>query len=100
VELCIEATQDSDVILFLQIIYFLSMNRYSQPSYGQLAKGGFLLGVAMLLVGAAGELAISAHLLTLPAWEETLFFDLEVLGIVFFLFSPFVFGIFLPLVDG
>ena len=76
------------------------MNRYQQPSYGQLAKGGFLLGVLLFLVGAGGEWIIHANNLMLPAWEEALFFDMEVVGVLCFLLSPFVFGIFLPLLEG
>jgi hypothetical protein len=34
-----------------------------------------------------------------PAWEETLLFDMEVLGVLISLFSPFVFGVLLPLTE-
>ena len=76
------------------------MHRHRQPDYGRLAKGGFLLGVALFLVGAGGEWVVHAQSLALPAWEDALFLDLEVLGILLFLLSPFVFGIFLPLMEG
>lgn len=78
----------------------MHMNRYRQPSYGQLAKGGFLLGLGMFLLGAGGEWAVHATIIHVPAWENALFLDMEGIGILLFLFSPFVFGIFLPLVDG
>ena len=75
------------------------MSQYRSPSYGQLAKAGFLLGIAMIAVGAGGEWAIHSQTVQLAAWEDALFFDVEVLGIVLFLLSPFVFGVVLPLVD-
>lgn len=71
-------------------------NRFDYP---RLTKAGFLLGVGMLAVGALGELIGHVVLGGLPAWEETLFFDLEVLGILLALVSPFLFGIFLPLLE-
>lgn len=65
-----------------------------------MAKAGFLLGVALVLVGASGELAIQSHLLQVQLWVETLLFDIEVVGIPIFVLSPFVFGIVLPLIRG
>lgn len=76
------------------------MTSHGRVSYGELTKGGFVLGLALFALGATGELAIQAHLLQVPAWEETLLFDMEVLGIPIFLLSPFVFGIALPLIRG
>ena len=87
-------------ILYSAVNLDMHMNHYRQPSFGQLAKGGFLLGVMMFLVGTGGEWMIHAHVLALPAWEEALFFDMEVLGVLFFLLSPFVFGILFPLIEG
>lgn len=74
------------------------MPTHSRVEYGQLATAGVLLGLAMFVVGATGELAIQVHLLQVPAWEETVFFTLELLGIPLFLLSPFVFRIALPLI--
>lgn len=54
----------------------------------------------MVLIGAGGEWMVNAQFVQLPAWEDTLFFDMEVLGVLFFLLSPFVFGIFFPLIEG
>ncbi len=76
------------------------MPGHRRMSYGQMAKTGFLLGVGLFLIGAVGELAIQSQLVLVPAWEETLLFDFEVLGIVLFVLSPFVFGIALPLIRG
>jgi hypothetical protein len=63
------------------------------------AKRGFLLGAALFAVGAVGGLAGPALVGGLPAWERTLLFDAEVLGVVLALFSPLVFGVVLPLVE-
>lgn len=67
--------------------------------YGTLAKRGFLLGMALFVVGLVGQLAVSASGMRLPAWERTLLFDAEVLGVVIALLSPFVFGVVLPLTE-
>lgn len=64
-----------------------------------LAKAGFLLGLALFLGGAGGELVGTAYFGSLPGWEKTLFFDMEVLGILVGLFAPLAFGIVLPLVE-
>lgn len=75
------------------------MGRYGELDYARYAKGGFLLGLGLLVVGAGGEAAIHAFGVQLPAWEDALFFDLEVLGVALFLLSPFVFGVLLPLTE-
>jgi hypothetical protein len=75
------------------------MHTGNRMDYARFAKGGFLLGLGMLAVGALGELIGHVVFGGLPGWEETLFFDLEVLGILIGLLSPFVFGIFLPLLE-
>ena len=36
---------------------------------------------------------------TLPAWEDALFTDLEIIGTLGALFSPLLFGIILPLTE-
>lgn len=75
------------------------MGRYGTIDYPRYAKGGFLLGVALFVVGAVGSLAGASVLGTLPAWESTMFFDMEVLGILSALFSPLIFGIVLPMTE-
>lgn len=75
------------------------MGRYGDLDYAGLTKGGVLLGVSMFLLGAGGEWMIHSMSLQVPAWEETLFFDLEVIGLLTFAISPFLFGIFLPLTE-
>jgi len=67
--------------------------------YGYWAKVGFLFGVGLFLFGAGGEILGHALVGELPAWENTLFTYSEGLGIVVGFFSPWVFGVALPLVD-
>ena len=73
--------------------------RYGPLDYPELTRLGVGLGIALFVVGVAGEVTLPAVTGTLPAWENTLFFDLEALGVVLALVSPFVFGIFLPLTE-
>lgn len=75
------------------------MGRYGKLDYPKLTKTGFLLGVALVAIGALGEIVGTALYGTLPGWENMLFTDLEILGILLGLLSPFVFGIFLPLTE-
>ena len=75
------------------------MDRYDGFEYGSLAKGGFLLGLGLLLFGAGGSIVGHAFFEPLPGWEETLFLDLEILGLVIGFLSPITFGIVLPLVE-
>lgn len=67
--------------------------------HASLAKLGFLLGLGMFLAGAGGEFLGQAVLGGLPAWEATLLFDIEVLGLLVGFFSPLVFGVALPLLE-
>ena len=73
--------------------------RYGNLDYPKLTKRGFGLGLALLVIGVLGEAALPALVGPLPGWEEMLFFDLEVIGVLLILLSPFVFGIFLPLTE-
>ncbi len=75
------------------------MGRYGNLDYSKLTKTGFFLGVALIVIGALGEMVGTALYGPLPAWENMLFTDLEILGILLGLLSPFVFGIFLPLTE-
>ena len=67
--------------------------------YSRFAKGGFLLGLALFLVGGVGELALSATGGPVSEIVATLLFDMEVLGVAVGLFAPLTFGIVLPLVE-
>jgi hypothetical protein len=73
--------------------------RYGDLDYASLTKRGMTLGALLFAVGAVGELAGHALFGSLPAWELTLLFDAEVLGIATMLLTPFVFGIALPLTE-
>lgn len=75
------------------------MNRTRSVNYAMVTKYGFLLGLGLLVIGGGGELLGHALLGELPAWENALFFDLEVVGTMLMLFVPFVFGIALPLIE-
>lgn len=73
--------------------------RYGNLNYGKLAKRGFLLGVALFLLGEVLEPLQHAAGMQVPAWEHSLLFYLTVAGVLAALLSPFVFGIALPLTE-
>jgi hypothetical protein len=75
------------------------MGRYGNLDYPKLTKLGVALGVTLFAAGAGIELAVHSLHYTLPAWEDTLFTDMEILGTLVFLLSPFVFGVVLPLTE-
>jgi hypothetical protein len=74
-------------------------DRYGTLDYAAWTKRGFGLGVALFALGAIGGLAGPALFGSLPGWERTLLFDMEVVGTALALLSPFVFGIALPLTE-
>jgi len=73
--------------------------RYGELDYPVLTKRSFLLGVALFAIGALGELGLTTAGLAVPEWERALLFDIELLGIMIGLLSPFIFGILLPLTE-
>mgnify|MGYP006873383312 FL=1 len=73
--------------------------RYGELDYAVLTKRSFLLGVTLFAIGAIGELGLTAAGISVPDWERALLFDIELLGILIGLLSPFVFGILLPLTE-
>jgi len=73
------------------------MGRYGNIDYPTYIKRGVVLGLLLLFVGEAGGYA--GEYLSLPAWEEALFFDLAVLGLLVFVLSPLLFGLVLPLTE-
>ncbi|WP_435196592.1 hypothetical protein [Natronomonas sp. EA1] len=75
------------------------MGRYGNIDYPTVTKRGFLLGVALFLVGALGETVGAALFGTLPDWEVTLFFEMEVVGVLLFFLTPLLFGVVLPLTE-
>ncbi|WP_137286412.1 DUF7860 family protein [Halorussus salinisoli] len=75
------------------------MGRYGDLNYQWWAKTGFLLSIATFAIGAGAELTAAAMHLALPAWENALFPDMEILGTLGALLSPLVFGVILPLTE-
>ncbi|SEW13983.1 DUF7860 family protein [Natrinema salifodinae] len=75
------------------------MAHYSSSDYPRLTKTGFFLGLALFVIGAGSELVGHALFGSLPQWENTLFFALTIVGFLIGFFSPFVFGILLPLTE-
>ncbi|WP_435319773.1 hypothetical protein [Haloarchaeobius sp. TZWSO28] len=73
--------------------------RTRSRTYPELAKLGFLLGLGLFVVGAGGEVVGHALYDTLPAWEDTLFTDSILFGILTAFFSLAVFGVVLPLIE-
>lgn len=72
------------------------MGHGASLDYSTLTKRGTALGILLFLVGGAAEALFHG---SVPAWEDALFFNMEVLGILLFLLSPLVFGLLLPLTE-
>ncbi|MEF8851622.1 MAG: hypothetical protein V5A44_03730 [Haloarculaceae archaeon] len=77
----------------------MSASTSRQIDYAFYAKAGFLLGLALFVVGTGGELVGTVLFGSLPVWEETLLVDLEILGILAGLCAPLGFGVVLPLTE-
>lgn len=75
------------------------MGRYGSIDYSRWAKGSFLAGVALLLIGAAGEFVIVETQQTVPGWIHSLLVDVEIIGVLIALVLPIVFAIVLPLTE-
>ncbi|WP_318568337.1 hypothetical protein [Salinigranum marinum] len=73
--------------------------RYGDIDYPRVTKLGVLAGATLFILGLLGEVVGAALFGPLPAWEHTLFFDMEAVGIVLVLVVPFVFGVALPLTE-
>lgn len=66
--------------------------------YADVAKKGFVLGVALFALGAVGEILGHAYL-ALPAVAEQVLFGMEVTGIAVGFLVPIIFGAVLPLTE-
>jgi hydrogenase/urease accessory protein HupE len=75
------------------------MAHTTSMNHEKLAKGGFLLGLALFAVGAVGELVAHSLFTELPGWEQTLLFDMIVFGVLIALLAPLLFGIVIPLIE-
>ncbi|RNJ27302.1 DUF7860 family protein [Halosegnis longus] len=75
------------------------MSHTGTTDYATVTKRATALGFTLFALGAGIELLTHAAGITLPAWEHTLLVDMEILGILIFAISPFLFGIALPLVE-
>jgi hypothetical protein len=75
------------------------MGQYGALDYPTLTKTGFLLGLVLFLGGVVGSKVLSAFFGPTPGWLSSALFDMEAIGLVIGFFSPFIFGIFLPLTE-
>ncbi len=75
------------------------MGRYGTLDYPTLTKRGLLLGLGLFVVGVGGAMIGNAYFESIPAWEQTLFFDLAVGGLLVGFLSPLIFGVVLPLTE-
>lgn len=74
------------------------MGRYGNIDYARPVKRGVVLGLLLLGLGELGGYLGSTYF-SLPAWEEALFLDVAVLGLLVFVLSPIIFGVVLPLTE-
>ncbi|PCR90154.1 DUF7860 family protein [Natrinema ejinorense] len=75
------------------------MQRYGNIDFAHLAKAGFLLGLGLFALGTGGEYIGHAMWGQLPAWENTLLYISAVIGLLTAFFSPWIFGVILPLTE-
>jgi len=71
----------------------------SSIDHAKRAKQGFVLGVGLFALGGLGELLGHAMYSELPGWEQALFFNAEVFGVLIALFVPLIVGIVMPLIE-
>ena len=74
------------------------MGRYGDIDSPTFVKRGVLAGLLLLAVGEIGGYVGTTYY-AIPAWEELLFFDVAVLGLLVFVLSPILFGVVLPLTE-
>lgn len=67
--------------------------------HSRYARGGFVAGVAVFVLGILGHAVGPTVIGPLPAWEVTLFALMEAGGILLALCSPIVFAVVLPLIE-
>lgn len=74
------------------------MGRYGNVDYPSFVKRGVVFGLALLVVGEIGGY-LAENYVSVPGWEESLFFVVAAVGLLLFLCSPIVFGVVLPLTE-
>lgn len=77
----------------------MSYNDGGNFDHGVVAKGGFVLGAALFVVGVAGEYLGNTLFEPLPAGVDGVLLGMTGIGILVALLVPVVFGIVLPLVE-
>lgn len=73
--------------------------RYGDIDYSRATKRAFAVGAVLFAFGLIGDLYLRTTGAAVPAWEQTLLVDAEMLGVLVMLLAPFVFGIVLPLTE-
>lgn len=73
--------------------------KYGDLDYARWAKGGFLVGLALVLAGGGGELFLAATGTDVAGWVHTILVDVELLGILTAVAAPVTFGVVLPLTE-
>lgn len=75
------------------------MGRLGGRNHSRFVKSVLLIGAGLLGLGVIGDWVLHASLRHVPAWEQTLIFDLEVLGLILIAASPILLGLVLWLGD-
>lgn len=73
--------------------------RYGDIDYSRATKGTFAVGAVLFAFGLFGDLYLRSTGGPIPEWEQALFVDAELFGVLVMLLAPFVFGIVLPLTE-
>lgn len=75
------------------------MERLGGRNHSRLIKSVLLTGAGLIGLGAVGDWVLHAWLQHVPAWEQTLIFDLEIFGLLLIAASPILLGLMLWLGD-
>ena len=73
--------------------------RYGNVDYARWAKGGFLFGLAMFVVGTGGEYLLVQLHRDIPEVVHVVLIDLGLVGILFAVLLPIIFGVVMPLTE-
>ncbi|SHG41706.1 DUF7860 family protein [Halobaculum gomorrense] len=75
------------------------VGRYGDVNYPKLTKLSVLAFFALFVVTARLNAWLSMTGTAVPAWEEVLLVDIELLSVIGVFLSVFVFGVLLPLTE-